>query len=158
MTDIFKNKKITAQVAVISGEPISIYEWKLDDIIQLNNTDTFTIPPNTLSTGTHTIKFRGQNYCGNWSSELIENINITEVINMAYEQTDPVTVDQPAVSTTIKLRRTAVVSVIVTDEADIPVVSAQVSVAGVPGTTDVLGAVTLSAVPYGAQTVTTTIP
>jgi len=152
------NKQITVQVTVISGGPISTHEWKLDDTPQINNTDTFTISPNTLSIGIHTIKFRGQNYCGNYSNELIENINITEVTNMAYEQTDPVDVDQPTVSTTIKLRRTATVTITVTDEADVPVVSAQVSIAGITGTTDALGAVTLSAVPYGAQTVTTAIP
>jgi len=157
MVDIQINKQITAQSSVTSGGPIYIYEWKLDDIIQINNTDTFTIQPNTLSIGIHTIKFKGQNYCGNYSDELIENINITEVINMAYEQTDPVTVDQPTVSTTIKLRRTAAVTITVTDEADVPVVSAQVSIAGITGTTDALGAVTLSAVPYGTQIVTTAI-
>ncbi len=158
MSDIPINKQITAKVTVTSGGPISTYQWKLDDILQSNNTDIFTIPPNTLSLGIHTIKFRGQNYCGNWSDELIENINITEVINMAYVQTDPVNIDQPTVSTTIKLRRTASVTVTVTDEADVPVASAQVSIAGINGTTDALGVVTLSAIPYGAQTVTTTIP
>ncbi len=158
MIDIPINKKIIIQVTTTSGGPIFTYEWKLDDVLQINNTDTFTILPNTLSSGIHTIKFRGQNYCGNWSNELIENINITEVINMVYEQTDPVNVNQPTVSTTIKLRRTASVTVTVTDEADVPVVSAQVSIAGITGTTDASGVVTLLTVPYGIQTITTTIP
>ncbi len=158
MEDIQINEQITVQVTNISGGPISIYEWKLDDALQTNNTDTFTILPNTLSLGIHIIKFIGQNYCGNYSMELIENINITEVINMTYVQTDPINVDQPAVSTTVKLRRTASVTVTVTDEADVLVVSTQVSIAGITGTTDALGVVTLSPVPYGTQTVTTTIP
>jgi len=158
MTDIQINKQVTVKVSVTSGGPISIYEWKLDDILQTNNTDTFTILPNTLSLGIHTIKFIGQNYCGNYSNELIENINITEVTNMAYEQTDPVNVNQATISMVVKLRRTATVTVTVTDEADVPVVSAQVSIAGITGTTDALGAVTLSAVPYGTQIVTTAIP
>jgi len=158
MSDIQIDKQITSTITTISGGPISIYEWKLDDILQINNTDTFTILPNTLSLGLHTIKFIGQNYCGNYSDELIENINITEVINMVYEQTDPINVDQLTVSTIIKLRRTAAVTITVTDEADVPVVSAQVSIAGITGTTDALGAVTLSAVPYGTQIVTTAIP
>ena len=152
------NKQITLKVIVISGGPITTYQWKLDDVSQINNTDTFIIQANTLSLGLHTIKFRGQNYCGNWSSELIENINITEVTNMAYEQTDPLNIDQPTVSTTIKLRRTAAVTVTVTDEADVPLPSTQVSVAGIPGTTDASGVVILSSIPYGTQTVTTTIP
>jgi len=156
--DIQINKQITAKVTVVSGGPISTHQWKLDEVIQTNNTDTFVIPPNTLSLGLHTIKFTGQNYCGNYSSELIENINIVQVTNMAYEQTDPLNIDQPAVSTTIKLRRTATVTVTVTDEADVPVVSAQISVAGIPGTTDASGVVILSSIPYGTQTVTTTIP
>ncbi len=158
MVDIQINKQITAKVFVTSGSPISIYEWKLDDVLQINNTDTLTIPPNTLSLGTHAIKFKGQNYCGNYSSEFIENINITEVINMAYIQTDPLNVDQPTVSTSVKLRRTSTVTVTVTDEADVSVVFAQVSITGVPGTTDASGVVTLSSVPYGTQTITTTIP
>ena len=152
------NKKIVAEIDLVSGGPISIYEWKLDDIPQSNNTDTLTTPSNTLSIGNHTIKFRGQNYCGNWSDELVENINITEIINMAYEQTDPLNIDQPAVSTSVKLRRTSTVTVTVIDEADVPLTSAQVSVAGISGTTDASGIVTLPAVPYGTQIVTTTIP
>lgn len=155
--DIQINKQITAQVTVISGGPISTYEWKLDNTLQINNTDTLTIPPNTLSLGNHTIKFRGQNYCGNYSNELIKNINI-EATNMAYEQTDTLNVDQATMSMTVKLRRTAAVTVTVTDEANAPVAGATVAIAGITGTTDATGVATLSAVPYGTQTVTTTIP
>ncbi len=157
MINIPINKQIIFKLSDISGGPITTFKWKLDDILQSNNTDTLTIQPNTLSLGIHTIKFRGQNYCYNWSSELIENINITEAINMTYTQTDPLDIYQLTVSTTIKLRRTSTVTVTVTDETDVPVASAQVSIAGIIGTTDASGAVTLSAVPYGAQTITTTI-
>lgn len=157
MTDIPINKSIIIKSTFTSGGPISIYEWKLDDIIQLNNTDTLIIPPNTLSLGIHTIKFRGRNYCDNYSNELIENINIIEATNMAYTQTDPLTVDQPTISTSIKLRRTSTVTVTVTDEANNPLASAQISIAEISGTTDPTGVVILSAVPYGTQTVTTTI-
>jgi len=152
------NKQITTKATVVSGGPISIYEWKLDDIPQINNTDTLIIPPNTLSIGMHSIKFKGQNYCGNHSEEYVENINITEVTNMVYEQTDSLNVNQATISMVVKLRRTATVTVTVTDESDVPVASAQISIAGIIGTTDALGAVTLSAVPYGTQTVTTAIP
>jgi len=158
MTDIQINKQITVKVSVTSGGPITTYQWKLDNILQTNNTDTFTILPNTLSLGLHTIKFIGQNYCGNDSNELIENINITEVINMAYIQTDPLNVDQPAISTSVKLRRISTVTVTVIDEADVPLPSTQVNVAGIPGTTDASGVVILPSIPYGTQTVTTTIP
>ncbi len=156
MTDIQINKKITAQVTVVSGGPISTFEWKLDNVIQSNYTDILTIPPSTLTLGNHTIKFRGQNYCGNWSSELIESINIIEEINM-YTQTDLLNVNAPTVATTVKLRRTSTVTVTLTDEADIPIPSVQVSVAGISGTTDALGVLILSAVPYGSQIVTTTL-
>ncbi len=155
--DIQQNKQITIQITNEYGGPITTYEWKIDDILQANNTDTLTIQPYQLSLENHTIKFRGQNYCGNWSNELIENINI-EVINMAYVQTDPLNVDQPTISTSVKLRRTSTVTITATDEADVPVVSAQVSIAEITGTTNASGVVTLSAVPYGTQTVTTTIP
>jgi len=151
------NKQIIVKVSVVSGGPISIYEWKLDDIIQ-TNTDTFIIQTNTLSIGIHTIKFRGQNYCGNWSSEFVENINITEETNMTYIQTDPLNIDQSTISTSVKLRRTSTVAVTVTDEANVPIVSAQVDIAGISGITDVTGVATLLLIPYGTQTVTTTIP
>lgn len=152
------NKQINCKTIVETGGPISTFEWKLDDILQANNTDSLIIQPNTLSLGLHTIKFRGQNYCGNWSSEIIENINIIEAINMAYTQTDTLNVNAPTVAATMKLRRISTVTITVTDEADVPIPSAQVTVAGISGTTNATGVVTLSAVPYGAQTVTTTIP
>ena len=155
MVDIQLNKQITAQVTVVSGGPISTYEWKLDDILQTNNTDTLTIPPNTFSIGTHTIKFRGQNYCGNWSPELVENINITEVMNMA-TQTDPVVVNQPAVAVTITLRRTSEVTVTVVDDPQsanpgAPSQGATVEIGGVIGTTDISGVVILSNIPYATD-------
>jgi len=152
------NKQIIVKVDVVSGGPISIYEWKLDEIIQTNNTDTFIIQPNTLIIGIHTIEFRGQNYCGNWSSEFVENINITEETNMTYIQTDPLNINQSTISTSIKLRRTSTVAVTVTDEANVPIVSAQVDIAGISGITDATGVATLLLIPYGTQTVTTTIP
>jgi len=155
MTDFKIDKPITAKVTVTSGGPISVFEWKLDDTIQINNTDTLTIPPNTLSTGTHTIKFRGQNYCGNYSDELIENINITEVIYMA-TQTDPVVVNQPAVAVTITLRRTSEVTVTVVDDPQsanpgAPSQGATVEIGGVIGTTDISGVVILSNIPYATD-------
>jgi len=155
MTDIQINKQVTVKVSVTSGGPISIYEWKLDDTPQINNTDTLTIPPNTFSIGLHTIKFRGQNYCGNWSPELVEDINITEVINMAI-QTDPVVVNQPAVAVTITLRRTSEVTVTVIDDPQsanpgAPSQGATVEIGGVIGTTDISGVVILSNIPYATD-------
>jgi len=155
MIDIQINRQITAKITVISGGPISTYQWKLDNITQTNNTDTFIIPPNTLTTGLHTIKFRGQNYCDNYSSELIENINITEVINMA-TQTDPVVVNQPAVAVTITLRRNSVVTVTVVEDPQAqnpgaPVQGATVAIAGITGTTGANGVVVLSGIPYATN-------
>ena len=156
--DIQINKQITAQVTVVSGGPISLYEWILDNILQTNNTDILIIPPNTLSLGNHTIKFRGQNYCGNYSTELIENINITEVINMAYIQTDTLAVNQETLTMSVKLRRIATVTITVTDELDVPVASALVDIGGeISGTADASGVVTLTSVPFGNKTVTTSI-
>ncbi len=158
MVDVQVNKQIIVQVTGISGGPISTYEWKLDDIQQINNTSSLIIQPNTLTIGNHTINFRGQNYCGNWSSELIENINITEVINMAYIQTDTLAVNQGTVSMTVKLRRISTVTITVTDESNTPVASALVDIGGgITGTTDALGVVILTNVPFGNKTVTTSI-
>ncbi len=155
--DIPITKKIICQIINTFGGPIKNYEWKLDDILQINNTDTFIIPPNIINIGTHTIKFRGKNYCGNYSTELIESINIIEAINMAYIQTDTLNVNAPTVATTVKLRRTSTVTITVTDEADVPIPSTSVTIAGISGTTDASGVATSSAVPYGTQTITTTI-
>ncbi len=154
MIDIQINKKITTKTNVLSGGPISIYEWKLDDITQINNTDTLTIPPNTLSLGTHTIKFRGQNYCGNWSSELVENINITEVNNMV-TITQTMTVDSPTETINIVLPVTSTVTVIVNDPAGSPISGASVVVGTMAAvTTDVTGTAIITGVAYGTQDVT----
>ena len=155
MVDIQINKQITAKVTTTSGGPISTYNWKLDDVFQSNNTDTLIIQPNTLSIGTHTIKFRGQNYCDNWSSELVENINITEVIYMP-TQTDPVVVNEPAVAVTITLRRISDVTVTVIEDPQAqnpgaPVLGATVDIAGIIGTTDANGVVVLSNIPYATD-------
>lgn len=157
------SKAIVVKATVVLGGVISTYQWKLDDILQPNNTDIFIIPPNTLSPGNHTIKFRGQNYCGG-SSELIEIINITEVNNM--QQTDPININlTPTISYTIYLRRKSDVTLTVLDDLNgsnpnAPVVGATVDINTTPtltsGTTDAAGNVVFTGVPLGTYTVTIT--
>jgi hypothetical protein len=154
--DIPKDKPITGIANTESGGPIVKFEWKVDDVLQPNNTDTLTIPANTLSVGNHTIKFNGENYCGNISPELIEQINITEV-TMVYTQTDSITVTYPTTAVTIKLRRMSTVTITVVDEKSIPVASAKVSIGTITGTTNTSGVAVLNNVPIGTQTVTTEI-
>lgn len=154
--DISVDKKIVIKSTLVSGGPISIHQWKIDDILQTDSTDTLTIPPNTLSHGLHNIYYKGTNYCGSFT-ELNQQINIMEVISTTYTQTDPVLVSTPTVVLNVKLRRTGTVNVTVIDESDVPVPSATVSIAGVSGITDATGNVSLTSVPYGSQTATTTI-
>jgi hypothetical protein len=102
MTDYPQNEKITIHANVASGGPITTNVWKIDDVQQNNNTATLTINPYQLSAGAHTIKCKGQNYCGNWTGEITESINI---IAVKYSQTDPLIMKQPVMDTTVKLRR-----------------------------------------------------
>lgn len=158
--DIPQDKEIKGTANLVSGGPIVVFKWTIDNVIQNNNTNTLTIPPNTLHIGNHTIKFQGQNYCGNFSTELVENINITEV-KMAYTQTDIVNVVAPATDAQIKLRRvptTATVTLTVVDEQDKPFLGAIVKIGTITGTTNTTGVAVLLAVPTGAQTVTTSLP
>lgn len=128
MTDLPISKEITIKVGNITGGPIDTFEWKIDDVPQTNNTDTLTILPNTLSLGLHNIKFRGKNYCGNWSSEIIERINIIKGDIM--ENTVSVIVDRPLVQVTIVLPYTGTIEVTVTDGIN-PVEGANLQLDGV---------------------------
>lgn len=155
MIEYIYTKQLNVKATVTSGGPILTYDWKIDDILQPNNTDTLIIPPNTLSLGLHTIKFRGQNYCGNWSSELIENINIIEVTQM--EKTVTVVVDQPVVQVAIALDYAGTAEVTVSNGVA-PVAGASLDLDGTPTglTTGADGKASILNVPYGTHTVKAT--
>ncbi len=157
MTDIQINKKIIAKSIIISGGPISVYEWKLDSTIQTNNTNTFTIQPNTLIIGNHTINLRCQNYCGNWTSIITKDINIIKEINMAYTQTDVINVDSQNMNKIIKIIKKSTITLNIVDEADLPIKSAQVSIDEISSASNELGIATLKDVPYGNHNIVTTI-
>ncbi len=158
MTDILSSKQITFKTTNISGGPITSTEWKKDDIIQNNNTtDTLIIQSNQLTLGEHTIKFRSQNYCGNWSDEKIETLNIIEESNMAYNQENSVNVTQPVMNVEIAIKRISTLTVTVKDENNLPITAALVSIAGISGETNTEGVVVLQSVPYGTHIMTTTV-
>lgn len=76
--NIIQSKQTIIKINTTSGGSITTFSWKLDDVLQSNNTDTLTIPASTLSLGQHTVKFIGQNYCGNYSIEKTETLNVTD--------------------------------------------------------------------------------
>ncbi len=157
MTDIISSKQITIKITNVSGGPIRSTEWKIDDVIQSNTTDTLIIQPDQLSLGQHTIKFRSQNYCGNWSDIYSQTINIIEESNMAYTQEDSMNVNQPVMSVSITLKRISTLTVTVKDESNLPITAALVSIAGISGETNAEGVVVLQPVPYGTHIMTTTV-
>lgn len=53
--DIEINKTIQVKSNLINGGPISIHEWKIDNILQTNITDTLNIIANSLSLEIHNI-------------------------------------------------------------------------------------------------------
>ncbi len=157
MTDILSSKKITLKTSNLSGGPITSTEWKIDDVVQSNITDTLVIQPNQLTLGEHTIKFRSQNYCGNYSVEKIETLNIIEESNMAYSQEDSININQPTMNVSITLKRTSTITVTVKDENQLPITAALVSIAGISGETNAEGIVVLQSVPYGTHIMITTV-
>lgn len=128
------------------------YEWKINNIIQANNTDILMVDTSTLPIGDNTISTRTENSCGKWSDINIQIINIIEVNNM--EKIETVIVNQPTVPVAIVLPYTGAAEVTVTDGIN-PVAGATLDLDGTPTglSTGVDGKASIPNVPYGTHTV-----
>lgn len=54
------------------------YEWRINNVIQQNNTDTLIINTSNLLLGDNNVSLKIKNLCGNWSNK-ITNSNITDM-------------------------------------------------------------------------------
>lgn len=156
MQDVIKGTKILAKVQPGEGQTVASHQWTLDNKI-LDNI-TYELDTSNISIGLHKIDFYATNSCGN-SKTITMEINIIEGIYM--EQIDEITVNNNLMDITISIKRVANITVTVLDDPNganpnKPINGATVEINGITGTTDTLGKVTISKVPFGKQIVKTT--
>lgn len=151
------NNRTTLKIKATSNSIISNYEWKVNDLLQENNTDILIIDTNTLPLGDNTVSLRVQSLppCSEWSDLVWKTITIVEGENM--EKTVQILVDEPTENAIVVMDYTGTVNVTVTDQLDRPVVNANVSIGTIAGTTDAFGKTVLNNVPYGSQTLTVVV-
>ena len=165
MTDTYtKNKILTLNATVIPQDniTISIYEWKINNSIILDNLSSVSINTNDLNLGDNTISLRVKNSCGSWSEYVTKTVNIInetipipdEVINM--EQTITIVVDKPITTIDVIMQLTGSVVVTVKNPLEIPIANAITTIDTVTATTDALGIATLNGIGYGTKTLTVT--
>ena len=158
MTDTYiKNKILTLNTTVVPQPniTISVYEWKINNSVVLENLSSISINTNDLSLGDNTISLRVLNSCGTWSDYVTKTINIiNEVINM--EQTLTIVVDKPIINVDVIMQLTGNVVVTVKDPLGTAIANATATIDAVTATTDALGIATLNGIGYGTKTLTVT--
>ena len=130
---------------------ISNYEWKINNIIQQNNTNTLIVDTSTVPLGNNTISLRIQNSypCNKWSSQKDTVINIIRGVNMQKDTT--ILVDKPTMSINVVMDLVSTVNVTVTDPLGNPIPNATAKIGTITTLTDVNGLASLTNVPYGTQ-------
>jgi len=150
MTNVYPRYKtiyLNASVIPQDNITISVYEWTINNSININNLSSISINTNDLKLGENTISLRVQNSCGSWS----EKINkVIEVINM--EQTFNVVVDKPITNFEVIMNLTGTVIVTVKDSLGNVIVGATVIIDTVTSITNTSGIAILNEITYGIKT------
>lgn len=129
---------------------ITDYEWKVNGVIQKDNSNELIIKKSSLNIGTNTISLKVKNSCGKWSQEYLKSINYPGE-NM--EKTIELVVDKPTVESTVVVDLLATVTLSIKDSLNRPITSAQVTLDETVKTTDTNGTVVFSDVKYGTKSV-----
>jgi len=154
-----KNKILTLDATVVPQPNITIvtYEWKINNLVTLENLSSVTINTNDLNLGDNTISLRVLNSCGSWSEEISTIVNIINEEAIHMEKTVTVVVDEPIESITVVLDYVGTIEVTVTDGVN-PIAGANleldgVSLASTGVSTGVDGKASIPNVPYGTHVV-----
>lgn len=76
-----RNKSIKIELVNINPSSLDLtittYEWKINNNIQQNNTNSIIINTNDINLGLNEVSWRIQNTCGSWSDITAITLNIT---------------------------------------------------------------------------------
>lgn len=158
------NVNLMLNASVDSGSPdltIQIYEWSINDIIQINNTNTLIINTNTLKIlpEINNVKLRVQNSapCNKWSDYVSKEITVINEVNKM-EKIINIIVDEPIENVSIVMDTVGTVNVTVINTTGTPIYGATLDLDGISTglTTDVDGKASILNVPYGTHTLKAT--